>query len=35
MNPSDLRQIASLLHPMRYRAGEQIFRAGTPAERST
>ena len=32
MNPSDLRQIAAYLHPMRYRGGEQIFRAGTPAE---
>src|SRR6185436_18344930 len=32
MNPSDLRQIAAYLHPMRYRAGEQIFRAGAPAE---
>jgi CRP-like cAMP-binding protein len=32
MNPSDLRQIAAYLHPMRYRAGEQIFRAGSPAE---
>ena len=32
MNPSDLRQIAAYLHPMRYRAGEQIFRAGSAAE---
>jgi CRP-like cAMP-binding protein len=32
MNPSDLRKIAAYLRPMRYRAGEQIFRAGTPAE---
>ena len=32
MNPSDLRQVAAYLHPMRYRAGEQIFRAGAPAE---
>jgi CRP-like cAMP-binding protein len=32
MNPSDLRQIAAYLHPMRYRGGEQIFRAGAPAE---
>jgi CRP-like cAMP-binding protein len=32
MNPSDLRQIAGCLHPMRYRGGEQIFRAGSPAE---
>lgn len=32
MNPSDLRQIAGYLRPMRYRSGEQIFRAGAPAE---
>ncbi len=32
MNPSDLRQIAGYLRPMRYRSGEQIFRAGSPPE---
>jgi CRP-like cAMP-binding protein len=32
MNPSDLHQIAAYLRPMRYRSGEQIFRAGSPAE---
>ena len=32
MNPNDLRQIANYLRPMRYRAGEQVFRANTPAD---
>lgn len=32
MNPSDLRQIAGYLRPMRYRSGEQIFHAGSPPE---
>ena len=29
----ELRQVAGFLHPMRYRAGEQIFRANTPSDR--
>lgn len=33
LSPADLRQIAPLLHPMRYRAGEVIFRASAPADR--
>ena len=32
MIPSDLHQIAAHLRPMRYRTGEQIFRAGSPPE---
>ena len=33
LNATDLRQIVPLLHPMRYRAGEVIFRASAPADR--
>ncbi|HHY56737.1 MAG TPA: cyclic nucleotide-binding domain-containing protein [Chloroflexi bacterium] len=33
LNPSDLKQVATLLHPMRYRAGEIIFRASAPADK--
>lgn len=33
LSAADLRQIAPLLHPMRYRAGEVIFRASAPADR--
>jgi CRP-like cAMP-binding protein len=33
LNPGDLKQIATLLHPMRYRAGEIIFRANAPADK--
>jgi len=33
LNAADLKQIAPLLHPMRYRAGEVIFRASAPADR--
>jgi len=32
MNPADLGQIAGYLRPMRYRTGEQIFRAGAAAD---
>ncbi|MFN8495139.1 MAG: cyclic nucleotide-binding domain-containing protein [Caldilineaceae bacterium] len=30
--PNDLKQVAHHLHPTRYRAGEQIYRASTPAD---
>lgn len=33
LSAADLRQIVPLLHPMRYRAGEVIFRASAPADR--
>jgi CRP-like cAMP-binding protein len=33
LNPTDLKQVATLLHPMRYRAGEIIFRASAPADK--
>ena len=33
INPSDLKQVATLLRPMRYRSGEMIFRASTPADK--
>jgi CRP-like cAMP-binding protein len=33
LNPGDLKQVATLLHPMRYRAGEIIFRASAPADK--
>ena len=33
LNAVELRQVAGLLHPTRYRAGEQIFRANTPSDR--
>ena len=32
LNPADLKQIAPLLRPMRYRAGEIIYRTSTPAD---
>lgn len=32
LNPQDLRHIAGFLRPMRYRAGERIFRANTPPD---
>ncbi|MCX6041194.1 MAG: cyclic nucleotide-binding domain-containing protein [Caldilinea sp.] len=32
LNPADLKQIVPLLHPMRYRAGEIIYRTSTPAD---
>ncbi|MFO7631053.1 MAG: cyclic nucleotide-binding domain-containing protein, partial [Caldilinea sp.] len=33
LSAPDLKQIAPLLHPMRYRAGEIIFRASAPADK--
>lgn len=33
LSANDLQQIASHLRPMRYRAGEQIFRASAPADK--
>ncbi len=33
LSTADLRQITPLLHPMRYRAGEVIYRASAPADR--
>lgn len=33
LGPADLRQVASYLRPMRYRAGEQIVRANTPPDK--
>jgi CRP-like cAMP-binding protein len=33
LNQADLKQIAPLLHPMRYRAGEIIFRTSAPADK--
>lgn len=33
LNSADLRQVATLLHPMRYRAGEIIFRTSAPADK--
>ncbi len=33
LNPADLKQVAPLLHPMRYRAGEIIFRTSAPADK--
>jgi cAMP-dependent protein kinase regulator len=33
LSASDLRQIAPLLRPMRYRAGELIYRASAPADK--
>jgi CRP-like cAMP-binding protein len=32
LSAADLRQVAAVLHPMRYRAGEVIFRAGAPGD---
>ena len=32
LGPTELKQVVDHLRPMRYRAGEQIFRASTPAE---
>lgn len=33
LNPGDLKQVATLLHPMRYRAGEIIYRTSAPADK--
>ena len=33
LNPPDLKQVTTLLHPMRYRAGEIIFRTSAPADK--
>ncbi|MEZ4863178.1 MAG: cyclic nucleotide-binding domain-containing protein [Caldilineaceae bacterium] len=32
LSPADLRQVVKYLRPMRYRAGEQIYQANTPAD---
>lgn len=32
LGPTELKQVVDHLRPMRYRAGEQIFRASTPAD---
>jgi CRP-like cAMP-binding protein len=32
LGPTELKQVVEHLRPMRYRAGEQIFRASAPAE---
>lgn len=32
LNAADLRQIARYLRPMRYRSGEQVYQANTPAD---
>lgn len=32
LNPSDLRQVTRYLRPMRYRSGEQVYQADTPAD---
>ena len=33
INPSELKQVAALLRPMRYRSGEIIFRTSAPADK--
>ncbi len=32
LSPSDLRQVTRYLRPMRYRSGEQVYQANTPAD---
>jgi CRP-like cAMP-binding protein len=32
LNPADLRQLTRYLRPMRYRSGEQVYQANTPAD---